>query len=259
MAVHGPRLQRRVPAAPPTPIPRTLQVYLGSGLNSARDRAPYLVHDLRITTASRPGRRRDVVIDTDFEVGLDGPVPRDDGPGNAAPRGDQQRGARRHPGGAGLQPGLTGRRTGHNVTTVHGPGCDVRLHARVRFADGQGDGAIWLSPHITSGAAVVQHGGPDSRRHRRRVERVSARYLMSGADPALLYFETTSRATGTPRLPRRRRRRAGPRDPDIEDLMPINETTSTSPSASRSTPVRPPARPPPSCAGTSTSSRLKTI
>ncbi|GIJ26430.1 endo-1,4-beta-xylanase A [Micromonospora qiuiae] len=194
---------------------------------------PFLLDDVLITAPEGNGGNGPepgtVVIDTDFEDGLDGWGPRDSGPG--APRvtlTDVAHGGTsaalvtdRVNQGAGL---------GRDVTGLFEAGVTYEVDAWLRFAEGQPTDQIWLSLASTSGGSqsfstlaqfeTVTNSG---------WTQVSARFTMPAADDALLYFETRWQGADV----------AGntsdflvddivvrvPAPPVIEDLTGIHETT----------------------------------
>ena len=131
------------------------------------------------------------MLETDFEAGLDGWVPRGDAQGNPTV---ETTGAEAHGGTrAALVSGRTsqGDGIGRDVTAVMVPGVTYQITAWVKFAAGQGNGAIWLSMQRVNGGAssfdtVAQTPGVTDGAW----SQVSARYLMASADTAFLYFET---------------------------------------------------------------------
>ncbi|HEX6682986.1 MAG TPA: endo-1,4-beta-xylanase [Candidatus Limnocylindrales bacterium] len=204
--------------------PAGYQVYL----EAAEATATYLVDDILITkpqTGPVPGT---IVIDTDFEDGLDGWGPRDGGPGAPTVRlTDVAHGGAaaalvtdRVNQGAGL---------GHDVSSVFEAGVTYEFSAWLRFAEGQPTDAIWLSLATTSGgsqsfATLAQFTTITNTGW----TQVAASFTMPAADSALLYFETRYQggATGNTsdflvddiivRVPE---------PPVIEDLTGIHETT----------------------------------
>ncbi|HZM78300.1 MAG TPA: endo-1,4-beta-xylanase [Candidatus Limnocylindrales bacterium] len=202
------------------------QVYL----EAAEATATYLVDDIRITKPDtgppgpEPGT---VVIDTDFEDGLDGWGPRNGGPGAPTVRltGGAHGGASaalvtdRVNQGAGL---------GHDVTTVLDTGVTYDFSAWLRFADGQPIDEIWLSLATTrSGSQSFSTLSRFTTVTNTGWTQVTASFTMPAADSALLYFETRYQggATGNTsdflvddiivRVPE---------PPVIEDLTPIHNT-----------------------------------
>ncbi|GIJ24098.1 endo-1,4-beta-xylanase A [Micromonospora lutea] len=159
----------------------------------AADDTPFLLDDVLITAPDggpggpAPGT---VVIDTDFEDGLDGWGPRDSGPG--APTvaiSDVAHG--------GAAAALVSNRVnqgagiGRDVSGLFEAGVTYEFNAWVRFAQGQPTDQIWLSLSSTSGGSqsfstlaqfesVTNTGWTE----------VTARFTMPVSDEALLYFET---------------------------------------------------------------------
>ncbi len=214
-------------AVPADADPAGFQVYL----EAAEASATYLVDDILITapdggSGPAPGT---IVIDTDFEDGLDGWGPRDGGPGAPTVRlTDVAHGGAaaalvtdRVNQGAGL---------GRDVTTLFDTGVTYEFKAWVRFAAGQPIDQIWLSLASTSGGSqsfstlaqfetVTNTGWTE----------VTASFTMPAADTALLYLETRYQGSGVPgntsdfladdivvRVPE---------PPVIEDLVGLHETT----------------------------------
>jgi endo-1,4-beta-xylanase len=208
--------------------PAGFQVYL----EAAEATATYLVDDILITAPDNgpPGPEPGtVVIDTDFEDGLDGWGPRDGGPG--APTVSLSNVAH-----AGAAAALVSNRVnqgaglGHDVTTLFDAGVTYDFSAWLRFAEGQPTDQIWLSLASTNGGsqsfstlaqfATVTNTG---------WTQVNASFTMPTAQSALLYFETRFQGSGV----------VGntsdflvddiivrvPEPPVIEDLTGIHETT----------------------------------
>ena len=93
------------------------------------------------------------MLETDFEAGLDGWVPRGDAQGNPTV---ETTGAEAHGGTrAALVSGRTsqGDGIGRDVTAIMVPGVTYQITAWVKFAAGQGNGAIWLSMQRVNGGA----------------------------------------------------------------------------------------------------------
>jgi endo-1,4-beta-xylanase len=207
--------------------PAQFQIYIGSD-NLA---APYtlIVDDILITAPAGNGGPEPgtVVIDTDFEDGFDGWVPRDGGPG--APTLQLSPAAH-----AGAAAALVTNRVnqgagiGHNLTGLVQGGATYELNAWLRFAEAQPTDEIWLSLQSSTGGSqsfstlaqfetITNTGWTE----------VSARFTMPAADSAFLYFETQylNGATGNTsdflvddialRVPE---------PPVIEDLTGIKET-----------------------------------
>jgi endo-1,4-beta-xylanase len=168
--------------------PSTLQVYIGTGDTGAP--YTYFVDDILITTESTtppgptPGT---VVIDTDFEQGLDGWAPRDSGPG--APTVTLSPVAH-----GGAQAALISDRLnqgsglGHDVLNLLEEGATYEVSAWVRFAEGAATDDVWLSLQRDSSFQTLGQftGITDS-----GWTQVTATFTMgSAATTALLYFET---------------------------------------------------------------------
>jgi endo-1,4-beta-xylanase len=206
--------------------PTQFQIYLGSDNLSA----PYtlIVDDILIQTPGGGGPEPGtVVVDTDFEAGLDGWVPRDGGQG--APTLDLSSVA--HGGAAAAS--VTDRANqgagiGHELTGLVEGGATYELNAWLRFAEGQTTDEIWLSLQSSTGGSqsfstlaqfetITNTGWTE----------VTARFTMPVAETAFLYFETQYQggATGNTsdflvddivlRVPE---------PPVIEDLTGIHET-----------------------------------
>ncbi|GAA4472279.1 endo-1,4-beta-xylanase XynA [Phytohabitans houttuyneae] len=212
--------------APEGTDPSQFQIYIGSE-NLA---APYtlIVDDILITAPGDGGPEPGtVVLDTDFEDGFDGWVPRDGGQGAPALElsGVAHGGAaaalvtNRPNQGAGI---------GHDVTGQIEGGATYELSAWLRFAEDQPTDEIWLS--LQSSA-----GGSQSFSTLARFDtitntgwtQVTASFTAPVADSAFLYFETRYQngATGntSPFLVDDVLVRV-PEPPVIEDLTGIHET-----------------------------------
>ncbi|MFV2020187.1 endo-1,4-beta-xylanase [Micromonospora sp. LOL_023] len=170
--------------------PAGYQVYL----EAAEATATYLVDDITVTAPSDgpggppPGT---IVVDSDFEDGLDGWQPRDGGPGapTVALTDIAHGGAAaalvtdRVNQGAGI---------GRDVTTEFEAGVGYEISAWLRFADGQPVDEIWLSLATTSGGSesfstlaqfeTIGNGGWTE---------VSATFTAPAFDTAFMYFETS--------------------------------------------------------------------
>lgn len=211
---------------------------LPAGLSSAtlyveaEGETPFLLDDVLITGPDggpggpEPGT---VVIDTDFEDGLDGWGPRDGGPGaptveltDVAHGGDAAALVTdRVNQGAGL---------GRDVTGRFETGVTYEFTGWLRFAEGQPADEIWLSLATTSGDSqsfstlaqfetITNTGWTE----------VTASFTMPAAESALLYLETRWQGSDV----------AGntsdfladdivvrvPEPPVIEDITPLHETT----------------------------------
>ncbi|AVT37275.1 hypothetical protein C6W10_13290 [Plantactinospora sp. BB1] len=194
----------------------------------AEGTTPYLLDDISITTPEGGPEPGTVVIDTDFEDGLDGWGPRDGGPGaptvgltDVAHGGEAAAlVSNRVNQGAGI---------GRDVSTVFETGVTYEFSAWLRFAEGQPTDQIWLSLASTSGGSqsfstLAQFDGITNTGW----TEVTASFTMPAADSALLYFESRWQdgETGNTsdfllddvvvRVPQ---------PPVIEDLTPIHETT----------------------------------
>ena len=142
---------------------------------------------------------------------------------------------------------------GRDVTAIMVPGVTYQITAWVKFAAGQGNGAIWLSMQRVNGGAssfdtVAQTPGVTDGAW----SQVSARYLMASADTAFLYFETTWPDGTSASFLVDDIVVTALDDPDIEDLTPIKDTvdfnmgvavdsreTAGSPAAARPPALRP--------------------
>ncbi|MFC0527186.1 endo-1,4-beta-xylanase [Phytohabitans kaempferiae] len=214
--------------APEDTDPTQFQIYIGSD-NLA---APYtlIVDDILITAPAGSGGGPEpgtVVVDTDFEDGLDGWVPRDGGQG--APTLELSGVA--HGGAAAAlvtNRANQGAGIGYDVTGLVEGGVTYELRAWLRFAEGQPTDEVWLSLQSSSGGSqsfstlarfdtVTNTGWTE----------VTASFTAPVADSAFIYFETRyqSGATGNTSdfvvddiLVR------VPEPPVIEDLTGLRET-----------------------------------
>ncbi|WFE20645.1 endo-1,4-beta-xylanase [Solwaraspora sp. WMMD937] len=209
--------------------PATYQVYL----EAAEATATYLVDDILITAPDTgpggppPGT---VVIDSDFEDGLDGWVPRDGGPG--APTVELTGVAHGGEAAALVTDRVNqGAGIGRDVTTAFEPGVGYELSGWLRFAQGQPTDDIWLSIAATTADGsqsfstlaqfdtVTDDGWTE----------VTASFTAPTFTSAFLYFETSwqgADVTGNTsdfllddvvvRVPE---------PPVVEDLTGIHETT----------------------------------
>ncbi|GIJ79114.1 endo-1,4-beta-xylanase [Micromonospora phaseoli] len=198
----------------------------------AEGSTPFLLDDVLITAPDGGGGGPEpgtVVIDTDFEDGLDGWGPRDGGPGApSVALTDVAHG--------GVSAALVtdrvnqGAGLGRDVTGLFEAGVSYEFSAWLRFAEGQPSDQIWLSLASTTGDSqsfstlaqfetVTNTGWTE----------VTARFTMPAADSAFLYFETRWQGADVPgntsdfladdivvRVPE---------PPVIEDLTGIHETT----------------------------------
>ena len=196
----------------------------------AEETTPYLFDDLSITAPEGTGGPEPgtIVIDTDFEDGLDGWAPRDSGPG--APTVELTDVT--HDGAAAAL--VTdrvnqGAGAGRDVSALFETGVTYEFSAWVRFAEGQPTDDVWLSLASTTGdsqsfSTIAQFTGITNTGW----TEVTASFTMAAADSALLYFETRWQDGDTGntsdfllddivvRVPE---------PPVIEDLTPIHETT----------------------------------
>ncbi|MFI6265857.1 endo-1,4-beta-xylanase [Micromonospora sp. NPDC051006] len=211
---------------------------LPAGLSSATlyveadGTTPFLVDDVVITGPDggpggpAPGT---VVIDTDFEDGLDGWGPRDGGPG--APRVTLSDIAHSGAAAALVTDRVNqGAGLGRDVTGLFETGVTYAFRAWLRFAEGQPTDQIWLSLASTTGGSqsfstlaqfdtVTNTGWTE----------VTGSFTMPAADSAFLYFESRWQGADTTgntsdflvddivvRVPE---------PPVVEDLTGIHETT----------------------------------
>ncbi|QKW13948.1 endo-1,4-beta-xylanase [Verrucosispora sp. NA02020] len=197
----------------------------------AEGTTPFLLDDVLVTapdggTGPAPGT---VVVDTDFEDGLDGWGPRDGGPGApSVTLTDVAHGGEaaalvsdRVNQGAGL---------GRDVTGLVEPGVTYEFSAWLRFAEGQPTDEVWLSLASTSGgsqsfATLAQFTTVTNTGW----TQVTARFTVPAAESAYLYVETRWQGADVPgntsdfladdivvRVPE---------PPVVEDLTGIHETT----------------------------------
>ncbi|MBX7268776.1 endo-1,4-beta-xylanase [Micromonospora sp. Llam7] len=211
---------------------------LPEGLSSATvyveaaEDIPFLVDNILITGPDGGGGGPEpgtVVIDTDFEDGLDGWSPRDSGPG--APTVEITDVAHGGEAAALVTDRINqGAGIGRDVSGLFEAGVTYEFGAWLRFAEGQPTDQIWLSLASTADGSqsfstlaqfetVTSTGWTE----------VTARFTMPVADSALLYFETRWQGADV----------AGntsdfliddivvrvPEQPVIEDLTGIHETT----------------------------------
>ncbi|MFC3499498.1 endo-1,4-beta-xylanase [Micromonospora krabiensis] len=211
---------------------------LPAGLSSAtlyveaEGTTPFLVDDVVVTGPDGgpggpvPGT---VVIDSDFEDGLDGWGPRDGGPG--APRVTLSDVAHGGAAAALVSDRVNqGAGVGRDVTGLFETGVTYEFRVWLRFAAGQPTDQIWLSLASTSGGSqsfstlaqfetVTNTGWTE----------VTGTFTIPAADSALLYFETRWQGADTTgntsdflvddlvvRVPE---------PPVVEDLTGIHETT----------------------------------
>src|SRR5262249_51238899 len=132
----------------------------------------------------------EVVIDTDFESGMDGWVPRDGGPG--APTVTISDVAHRGSAAARLRNrGNPGGGLGHPVTGLLQAGVTYELTAWLRFADGAPVDQIWLSMQTNNGsgdsfATLAQFANITNTGY----TKVTASFTMQPYQTAFMYFET---------------------------------------------------------------------
>ncbi|MDG4765757.1 endo-1,4-beta-xylanase [Solwaraspora sp. WMMD406] len=208
--------------------PAEYQVYL----EAADATAAYFVDDILITApADGPGGPEPgtIVIDTDFEDGLDGWGPRDSGAG--APTVELTDVAHAGAAAAAVTDRVNqGAGISRDVTTLFETGVTYELTAWLRFAEGQATDEIWLSLASTAGSSqsfstlaqfesITNTGWTE----------VSATFTAPTFDSAALYFETSWQGADV----------VGntsdflvddivvrvPEPPVIEDLTGIHETT----------------------------------
>ncbi|QAY64276.1 hypothetical protein ET495_14880 [Xylanimonas allomyrinae] len=138
-----------------------------------------------------------VVLDSGFEDGLDGWVPR---MGSAGDHVVEQTGTDAHGGAhAALVTGRTsqGSGIGHDTTGLLVPGATYTVTAWVRFPDGAPVDSVWLTHQRVTGASTTFVTlGQFSNVTNTEWNQVSAQFTMPAADSSLLYFETRYTATG---------------------------------------------------------------
>ncbi|MFY1668985.1 endo-1,4-beta-xylanase [Plantactinospora sp. WMMB334] len=194
----------------------------------AEGTTPYLLDDISITTPEGGPEPGTVVIDTDFEDGLDGWGPRDGGPG--APTVGLTDVAHGGEAAALVSDRVNqGAGIGRDVGALLETGVTYEFGAWLRFAEGQPTDEIWLSLASTSGGSqsfstLAQFDGITNTGW----TEVTASFTMPAADSAQLYFESRwqNGDTGNTsdflvddivvRVPE---------PPVIEDLPPLHETT----------------------------------
>ncbi|MER7460013.1 endo-1,4-beta-xylanase [Micromonospora sp. NPDC126480] len=198
----------------------------------AEGTTPFLLDDVLVTGPDggpggpEPGT---IVIDTDFEAGLDGWGPRDGGPG--APTVQLTDVA--HGGAAAAlvtERVNQGAGLGRDVTGLFEAGVTYEFTAWLRFAAGQPTDQIWLSlASTTDGSQSFSTLAQFETVNNTGWTEVTARFTMPAADSAFLYFETRWQGADVPgntsdflvddilvRVPE---------PPVIEDLTGIHETT----------------------------------
>jgi endo-1,4-beta-xylanase len=174
-----------------------VQVYIGS----TDQTGPYtvLIDDILITRPDSGGGTGATVIDTDFENGLDGWVPRN---AQGTPTVELTTEQSHSPTHAALVSNRTGQGDGigRDVTGLMEPGTTYIITAWVRMATGTD--SIWLSMQRTNaGADSFDTLGQFDNITADAWEQVTATYQMGPADSAFLYFETSySSGTNTPFL-----------------------------------------------------------
>ncbi|MFC8682856.1 endo-1,4-beta-xylanase [Microbacterium ureisolvens] len=154
----------------------------------------FLVDDIVITTedTGTPPPEEEIVIDSDFETGLDGWALRS---GSGSTTATVELSTATSHGGA--QSAVVANRAGqgdgigHDVTGLLDPAITYELTAWVRFGDGQPVDDVWLSRANTEGgttafATIAQFDGVTNTGW----TQVSARFQGSDAAQSLLYFET---------------------------------------------------------------------
>ncbi|WP_345751986.1 endo-1,4-beta-xylanase [Microbacterium rhizophilus] len=186
----------------PTDEAKTYQLYIGTADISGLTSYTYLLDDLTITTEDitppsegpEPGT---VLIDSDFEAGLDGWGPRDSGSG--APTvalSDIAHG--------GVQSAIVSARTsqgsgiGHDATGLLQSGVTYELSAAVRFADGRPVDAVWLTlAETASGSTSYKTLAQFTGITNSGWTEVTAKFNATDSESALLYFETNYNGTNT--------------------------------------------------------------
>ncbi|WP_203136046.1 endo-1,4-beta-xylanase [Microbacterium sp. JZ31] len=214
----------------PTDPAKTHQLYIGTADIPGVAAYTYLLDDLTITTEDltppsggpEPGT---VILDSDFESGLDGWAPRDSGSGapTVALTGITHGGAQ-----AAIVTGRTsqGSGIGHDVSGELQSGVTYELSAAVRFADGQPVDAVWLSLAETAAGSttyktLAQFEGITSTGW----TQVSAKFNATDAESALLYFETNYNGTNTSDFLIDDVVVKVPAPAVVEDLPPLHGTT----------------------------------
>lgn len=155
----------------------------------------FLVDDLTITTedaGSGPDPVEEVVLDSDFEAGLDGWALRG-GSGDTTAAVELST-AQAHEGAqsaAVVDRATQGDGIGHDVTGLLDPAVTYELTAWLRFGDGQPVDDVWLSRANTDGgstafATIAQFDGVTNDGW----TEVTASFQGSDAEASLLYFET---------------------------------------------------------------------
>ncbi|WP_309068756.1 endo-1,4-beta-xylanase, partial [Microbacterium sp.] len=186
----------------PTDPAKEHQLYIGTGDIAGVAAYTYLLDDLTITTEDltqpsggpEPGT---VILDSDFETGLDGWAPRDSGSGapTVALTDVAHGGAQ-----AAVVTGRTsqGSGIGHDMSGALQSGVSYEISAAVRFAEGQPVDAVWLTLAETAAGAtsyktLAQFEGITSTGW----TEVSAKFNATDAESALIYFETDYNGTNT--------------------------------------------------------------
>jgi len=169
--------------------PADAQIYIGS--NNQTDPYTFLVDDILITApvSTGPG---EIVIDTDFESGLDGWEFR---PGGESAGSLTLTETEAHsPTHAALisERDSQGDGIGRNVTGIMESGTAYDITAWVKFAAGSPEDTLWLSMRRTNGDSdsydtLGQFTGISGDEW----TKVSASYVMGTAESAFMYFETT--------------------------------------------------------------------
>ncbi|MGV8897011.1 MAG: endo-1,4-beta-xylanase [Rhodoglobus sp.] len=202
--------------------PAALQLYIGTGGEPGT--YDYLVDDLRVSaqTSAAPSA---TVISTDFEEGLDGWIPRDNGSG--APTVTIVTDVAH----SGTQSALVGGRTsqgsglGHDVTGLLETGVLYEASAWVRFAPGTPTDDVWLTMARTvNGSTTYQGLGQFSGMSNSEWVKVTQTFTMGAADQAFIYFETNYNGTNTSDFLIDDIVVRTPQPAVIEDLTPVKDT-----------------------------------
>ncbi|MFT4285666.1 MAG: endo-1,4-beta-xylanase [Protaetiibacter sp.] len=166
-----------------------------------------------------------VALSTDFEDGLDGWGPRDNGTGAPVVAITTE------PVHGGAQAASVSGRTsqgsgiGHDVTGLFEAGVTYELTAWVRFATGQPVGAVWLTLASTTGGSTSYQtlGQFDGMSNSAWVQ-VTQRFTPAASESAYLYFETDYNGTNTSTFFVDDIVVATPEPAVIEDITPIKDT-----------------------------------
>ncbi|PWC07666.1 endo-1,4-beta-xylanase [Mycetocola zhujimingii] len=216
-----------------------LQAYIGTEGLPGGTSYSYLVDDVTVsavradeptdpTDPTPPGNSDLSSLNTGFEDGLGGWVPRADASGPASvtvSTSDAHSGAQ-----AALVSGRTsqGQGIGHDVTGILLPGQTYEVSAWVKFAAGETAGDVWLSLARTTGEST-SYGtlGQFTGMSNSTWVQVNQTFQMGEADSALLYFETAYNGGNTSSFLIDDITVAVPATGgEVEDLTPIKDTVS---------------------------------